>query len=332
MVQVVFEATYRCNSNCIFCYNCWKHEYDTEEEMELEQIRTVLKRLPNIKRFVISGGEPLLRNDLEEIIRESKKYTKSTTLLTSGILVNESIARMLKKYDVFVQIPIHGLEKTHNELTGVKDGYRKAISGIAWLKKHNVRYATTAVANRKNIHELEKIFELGITLGASELQVIRFMPGGEGMKNNELMLSKKEYIKMLEVLNKTCRKYRVFGASGAPNVPCIFPDEKYKYISIGSCGAGIDWIVLDPSGRVRICNHSPTILGNLLEQDFKEIWTHPILKAFRSNEVIPKECDGCEKRLGCRGGCRAVAETYYGSLFAPDPLMDCNDIINRPPA
>lgn len=321
LVQIVFEATYQCNSSCKFCYNCWKNEYDLDEEMTLEKIQTVLQKLPKFKRFVISGGEPLLRSDLENIIRESKKFTKNVSVLTSGILLDQDIAQMLKKYNIFVQIPIHGLEETHNDLTGVKNGYRKAILGIAWLKKYGVRFATTTVANRKNIHELNEIFELGIALGASELQVIRFMPGGEGMKNHELMLSKKEYIKMLEVLNNVCRKYRIFGASGAPNVPCIFPDEKYKYIKIGSCGAGIDWIVLDPSGRVRICNHSPTILGNLLKQDFNEIWAHPLLEAFRSKKVIPKECDGCEKRLECRGGCRAVAETYYGNLYAPDPLM-----------
>jgi len=332
LVQVVFEATYKCNSNCVFCYNCWKHDYERLPEMDLAQIRTVLSKLPKVNRFVISGGEPLLRKDLEEIIIESRKYTKFISVLTSGILVNDMVAQMLKEHDIFVQIPIHGMEKTHNELTGVKDGYKKTLKGIAWLKKAGVKFATTAVANRKNIDELEKIFQLGIALGASEIQVIRFMPGGEGMANDDLMLTDEDYIRMLEILNSVCGKYRIFGASGAPNIPCRFPDEKYRYIHIGNCGAGIDWIVIDPSGRVRICNHSPTILGNLLENNFSEIWNHHILRAFRANEVIPEECSGCDKMQDCRGGCRAVAETYYGSLYAPDPLMKRNNRINRPPA
>lgn len=321
LVQVVFEITYRCASDCIFCYNCWKNEYDVSKELDMESIRKLLKKLPNYHRFVITGGEPLLRIDLEKIIIEAKKYTENVSVLTSGILVTDDHAKMFSKHNVFVQIPFHGMENTHNELTRVPDGYRRSIRGVAYLKKHNVRFAVSTVANRKNIDELKKVLELGVALGASELQVIRFMPGGEGMKNTELMLTSGQYRIMLETLNHVAGKYRIFVASGAPNVPCKFPDEKYKDIAMGSCGAGIDWIVLDPSGRVRICNHSPTILGNLMEQDFEEIWDHPLLKAFRAKKVIPKECSDCEIKLECRGGCRAVAETYFGSLYAPDPLM-----------
>ena len=232
---------------------------------------------------------------------------------------------MFKRHNVIVQVPFHGLEKTHNELTGLADGYKSAMRGVAYLKKHDVRFAITSVANKKNINELKDIFELGVALGASELQVIRFMPGGEGIRNDDLLLDSKEYVMMLESLNEVCMRYRVFGAIGAPNVPCIYPEKKYKYITFGSCSAGIDWLVVDPSGRIRICNHSPTILGNLLNQSFEEIWNHEILKSFREYKVIPEECDACDKRLDCRGGCRAVAETYYGSLYAPDPLMVNNE-------
>ena len=321
LIQVVWEATYRCPSKCVFCYNCWKYDYIQEPEISIDQFKVVLKKLPEFKRFVISGGEPLLRSDLEEIIVEAKNYTDNVSVLTSGILLNEYYAELFRDHEIYVQIPFHGMEKIHNELTGVKDGYKRAIMGIAYLKKHNVKFATTTVATKKNVNELKQVFELGVALGASALQVIRFMPGGAGMKNTEFMLNAEEYTMMLDALNSVCARYRIPGAIGAPNVPCRFPEGKYKHITMGSCSAGIDWIAVDPSGRARICNHSPTILGNLLHQEFEEIWQHPILKAFRSLEIIPKECNDCEKRLECRGGCRAVAETYYGSLCAPDPLF-----------
>jgi radical SAM protein with 4Fe4S-binding SPASM domain len=321
LIQVVWEATYKCPSKCLFCYNCWKHDYDNSPEMDLDSFKTILSKLPNFKRFVFSGGEPLLRTDLEELIIDAEKYTDNITVLTSGILITDEVAQMFKKHNIFVQIPFHGLEKTHNKLTGLKNGYKKAIIGVAFLKKYDVRFAITSVANRKNVHELKEVFELGVALGAKELQVIRFMPGGAGMKNVDLMLNGSEYIMMLDALNEVCSKYRIFGASGAPNIYCKYPDENYKNIKLGNCSAGIDWIVIDPSGRIRICNHSPTILGNLLNQNFNEIWQHPILKKFRTNKLIPKECNECDKKFECRGGCRAVAETYYGDLSAPDPLM-----------
>lgn len=321
LIQVIWEATYSCPSKCVFCYNCWKYDYRPEPEMSLEDLKTVLKKLPGFERFVISGGEPLLRKDLEDIILEVKEYTDCVSVLTSGLLLDETKASMFKKHGVFVQIPFHGLERTHNELTGISDGYRRIINAVAYLRKHKVRFAVSSVATKKNINELRQVFELGVALGAAELQAIRFMPGGEGMKNAGLMMNPEEYVLMLESLNSVCGRYRIPGALGAPNVPCRFPEDNYKHITIVSCTAGIDWLTVDPSGRVRICNHSPTILGNLLEQEFDEIWQHPILRSFRNCEVIPGECGGCAERLECRGGCRAVAETYYGSLCAPDPLL-----------
>ncbi len=321
LTQVVWESTYECISNCLFCYNCWKHEYEKNEVLNINDLQTVIEKLPPFKRFVISGGEPLLRKDLEAIISMVKGYTKNISVLTSGILLNDRTARLLKRHGVFVQVPIHGLENTHNTLTGVEDGYRKAIMGIAWLRKHEVDFAVSTVGNRLNIHELEDVFELGVALGASELQVIRFMPGGEGMKHNDLMLRGNEYMKMLETLNSVCARYGIYGASGAPNIPCVYPLKKNMHIGIGTCGAGMDWIAIDPSGRVRMCNHSPTVLGDLTVQNFQEIWEHPLLQKLRMFEMVPKICKNCEHLRDCMGGCRAVAETYYGSMYEPDPLM-----------
>ncbi len=292
--------------------------------MSLDQIKLILKKLPKWKLFAITGGEPLLRNDLEEIIIAAKQTSPFVSLVTSGIEIDENVAMMLKRHDVFVQVPFHGLEKTHNSLTRVNDGFRRAIRGVGWLKKYKVTFATTSVATHQNCHELKRVFELGVALGASRIQVIRFMAGGEGLKNPNLALQGREYWQMLQDLEEVCKKYGIKGGLGAPNTPCTFPDAQYTHIYKGTCGAGIDWIAIDPSGRVRICNHSPTILGNLLEQDFHEIWEHPILQRFRNHEIIPQQCQGCDKVTECRGGCRAVAETYFRDLSSPDPLMLCN--------
>ncbi|MBN1390076.1 MAG: SPASM domain-containing protein, partial [Candidatus Thermoplasmatota archaeon] len=88
------------------------------------------------------------------------------------------------------------------------------------------------------------------------------------------------------------------------------------------CTAGVDWLALDPTGRVRVCNHSPTIIGDLREQTFDEVWGHPLLRAFRKHEVVPDECRECEKVDTCLGGCRAAAQTLHGDWKAHDPLFD----------
>lgn len=321
--QIVFEVTYRCQSNCQFCYNCWKYQYQPLPELTLDQYQQLMQKLPKTKQIAISGGEPLLRHDLREIILALKRLSPNILVITSGIQINNEIARMFKELNVRVQISLHGLEDTHNALTRTENAYQRAIQGIAWLKRNDVKYGITTVVNKKNINEIKQVFELGVALDAQQLQVIRFMPGGEGIKNQDLMLNAREYIKMMEDLDGVCKNYGIIGVLGAPNTPCSFPDEKYKHISKGMCGAGVDWFAIDPSGRMRICNHSPTILGDLTQQSFADIWAHPLLEKFRTNQMIPKACDGCKRRDECKGGCRAVAETYYGDISAPDPLMTC---------
>ena len=319
--QVVWESTYRCGSNCVFCYNCWKADYKTDQELTVTELLFVLNKLPPMKRFVISGGEPLLRDDIEEIVITGKRFTDEVILLTSGVLIDRDLAQMLKRYDVFVQVPIHGLEGTHNYLTGDSEGFKKMVKGIAWLKKEGVRFGVATVVNKKNVTEFMDILELAVALGASGLQIIRFIPGGEGMAHGDLMLIKSEYLGVIKTLDRICGRYKVFGALGISNLPCVVPNDAFQNINMGTCGAGIDWFAIDPSGRARMCNHSPTILGDLRFQEFNEIWNHPLMTDLRAGRLIAEECEECKDLDVCLGGCRAAAETYYGSFHAPDPLM-----------
>ncbi len=136
------------------------------------------------------------------------------------------------------------------------------------------------------------------------------------------MLNAKEYERFLSEFDRILSRYRIFGNMGVPNIPCKFPEDRFKALYMTGCTAGVNWLTLDPTGRARVCNHSPTILGDLRKQSFDEIWEHPILRDFREGRMIPDECKGCDKIDDCRGGCRAVAETLYGNWKAPDPLFN----------
>jgi radical SAM protein with 4Fe4S-binding SPASM domain len=322
LVQIVIEAIYRCNAACIFCYNCWKQDYDQRPELGIKEWKRVVDGLPEVKWFTISGGEPLLRKDLPDLIDLLQEKSKGVSVLTNGLLLDNLWAREFKERNVFVQVPLHGLQRIHDELVGVKGGYNRAIKGIAYLKKHDVDFAVSVVGNRKNINEIGKVFELGVALGASELLAIRFLPGGEGLKNQELMLTADEYRKFLSEFDRVLHHYRINGKMGVPNLPCKFPENDLKALCMTGCTAGIDWLALDPSGRVRFCNHSPTILGDLRTQNFEDIWNGPFLKSIRAGKMVPDECNGCEKVQECRGGCRAVAETLFNDWKAPDPLFN----------
>ncbi|MBN1390505.1 MAG: radical SAM protein, partial [Candidatus Thermoplasmatota archaeon] len=226
--MIVLESTYLCNSSCIFCYNCWKKDYDTGPELSIDEWRPVIQKLPPVKRITISGGEPLMRKDLPDLIDLLKERTRYVSVLTNGTLLDDRWARTFKDKEVFVQVPLHGLERTHDSLVGMKGGFRKAVKGMAYLNRNHVDFAVSVVGNKKNIGEIRKIFELAVALGASELLAIRFIPGGEGLENTDLMMDAKEYETFLSEFDRVLHRYRLFGALGIPNIPCKFPEKGYK--------------------------------------------------------------------------------------------------------
>ena len=321
LVQLVLEVTYKCNHDCIFCYNCWKHEYPVERELTAAEFGAVLEKMPRSAQISLSGGEPLLRKDIVEIAQVAKRRAGHVTLLTTGELLTPKMADELTKVGVFIQIPLHGTEKNHDGMTRRKGSYRKALEAMALLSEKRIPFGTSTVVCSDNIDEFHTILQIVSAMGARESIAIRFLPGGEGLKHPELMMDRKQTKRMMECLEEASRRYGLRCALGAPNLPCIIDEKPFKRINFGGCGAGLEWFTVDPSGRLRICNHSPTILGDLRNQEFKDILRHPLLEKLKKMELVPQKCGGCWHRERCRGGCRAVAETLYNDWSAPDPLF-----------
>jgi radical SAM protein with 4Fe4S-binding SPASM domain len=321
LVQIVLEVTYKCTHDCIFCYNCWKHEYPVAPELTTAQFEGVLSRFPQCRQVSLSGGEPLLRPDIIEIVKAARKRARLVSLLTTGELLTPGLADALGRLGVFLQIPIHGTEATHESLTRRRGSYRRALEAMALLAERRMPFGTSTVVMKQNLRELPAILELSAAMGACENISIRFLQGGEGMKRPEQVLSREDAVLMLKALDRAAGKLGIRTALGVPNLPCVIDEKPFRRVNFGQCGAGVDWFTVDPSGRMRICNHSPTILGDLTRQGFAELWRHPVLVAMRSGGCVPGECAGCERVSKCKGGCRAAGETLCGSLSAPDPLF-----------
>ncbi len=321
LVQIVLEVTYKCTHDCIFCYNCWKYEYPVAQELTAAQFETVLGKVPRCRQVTLSGGEPLLRKDILDIARAAGNRARTVSLLTNGELLTPELADGLRRQGILVQIPLHGTEPTHERLTRRRGSYRKALEAMALLAEKRMPFGTSTVVMKQNIHELPTVLELSAALGARENITIRFLAGGEGMKCQDQMLSREEALFMLETLDRAPGKLGLRTAVGVPNLPCVIDEKPFRRVNFGACGAGVDWFTVDPSGRMRICNHSPTILGDLTRQAFAELWRHPVLETMRSGGYVPEECAGCDRVGKCRGGCRAASEPLCGSLSVPDPLF-----------
>lgn len=331
----VFEVTFKCNHNCLYCYNVWKSpkvRYPTSDELSTEQIKSLvlkLKKQTKIKYLAISGGEPLLREDIAEIIKFCSDNRIETNLLTNGSLLSEqNCEKCLQANTSIFEVPLLTTNKQiHYELTG-QDNLKDIIQGIKNLKQHNCKLVIAFVATKLNIGHIKQTIETAIALGADGIMLNRFNAGGTGIRHFEKLRPPLDEIKeAFKILDKLAGYYGV-GASAAVPIPkCLIDGKDFKNISFGYCPSGSkkSYFTIDPLGNVRVCNHSPTILGNLLEDDFNTITANKFVKDFQ--QALPAYCTNCKDAKSCWGGCKAAAQVYGDGIYDIDPFLKVE--INR---
>jgi radical SAM protein with 4Fe4S-binding SPASM domain len=176
--------------------------------------------------------------------------------------------------------------------------------------------------------DLHRTAELAIALGADGLMYNRINLGAVNIRLAHELLPTPEMIEEnLATLVALQHQYGLVVAISVVIEPCVVDVSKYPTLHFGWCPqAGPDaYFTVDPTGNVRICNHSPTILGNIKHNAFGDIYyRHPYVAAFR--ETWPNECADCapELKAKCGGGCKAAAEQCYGTLTRVDPFVTLN--------
>lgn len=276
--SVSFVITHRCNFRCLYCnsYN------QTEDEMTAEQIKEMLKELKDmgILRLGITGGEPLLRNDIGRIISFARKLGIKTTLVTNGSLVKEKINN-LKDLDLLI-VSLEGPKKIHDSIRG-KGNHEKAIEAIKIAKKKGIKVWVETILTKGSDNKLDFIFEESKKMGFS----ILFQP----VFNYELAASRENisrispeienYKRMVRKIIFLKKKYNIIGSYSYFN--CIlnnWPDKIYK-----NCKAGKLFISISPSGDVAPCHFliKARQWPNGVKLGFK--------KAF--NFIKDNKCNGC---------------------------------------
>lgn len=275
----------------------------------------------------LSGGEPLLRHDLVDIVDFLVGRGVSINLVTNGTLLDETVIDRLgpKRIQIFELPLLSAIPEVHDEMSGFPGAFDLVTRAIADLKLKKARVVGVFVATRKNLGQFRETAELALLLGMDGLMFNRFNPGGEGAKHIEaLQASPAELQKALDEAEAFCEAFDFPISCSIAMPPCLIDTRPYQHLSFGFCGAGTDraYYTLDPAGNVRPCNHSPTILGNLLEKSFAELIQGSVMRNFL--EARPAFCSGCRLENECLGGCKAAAEVCCGSPWNADPFLSAN--------
>ena len=260
--------------------------------------------MPQIVEYV--HEQALLRNIDSPIV-----------LISNGLAITEEHLMLFKRCNVHLSMSLPGYE-TFAKHTGVNN----ANGVLHWFERAKAIGVNTTVnvtVTRQNYYELYQTIALGLIHGASSVLLNRFLPDGRGLYHvKELILDKAQLNGMLDTAEDILRTSQRYGTVGTEIARCeVEHPEKYKRLSIGyRCSAGKEFYVVDPSGLIRTCNHSPHVVGNVLSTPM--ISDEAYWLSFQESDYHPKACLSCPLVGNCDGGCREVAHIINGAIDAYD--------------
>lgn len=325
---IIFEVTQRCNHTCRHCYNVWNPpgDYPTDELSTDETLALLRKALDeaDCRHVTLTGGEPLLRPDLPQMLDLLRERGVASTIISNGRLLEEpTVVELLDRGAGLFELPLLGSRReVHDYLSGAPGAFDAVLAAMARLRYHHGQFIAVFVATRVNLPLLYDTIKLAFAFGARGVMLNRFNPGGRGRENlAELLPTVQEMRQALEIADAAAAEFKLPISCSIPIQPCLIPHDPYGRLGFGFCAAGTEraYYTLDPLGNVRPCNHTPTILGNLREETLGEIIAPQRMAAFAA--ARPAYCAGCKLEFTCQGGCKAAAQVCYGSLEAEEPFL-----------
>jgi radical SAM protein with 4Fe4S-binding SPASM domain len=328
----VWEITTSCNLSCVHCHT---GETRYQNELTTEEGKQLISQLAEIKEFQMmayTGGEPLVREDLFELLSFSKAIGFSNTLATNATLIDDSIAQKLRNNGVVIAaVSLDGFDsKTHDKIRRKDGAFDQALAGIRSLHKAGILLHINITAMDYNIEEIKRLLQLVNELETGILLMYQLVPVGRGknIKDASLDISSNErLIKIIADAQKDSDaiiepvagpQYWAYllNQKNITKGPLLKIAEKVFY----GCMAGRGFVYIKPDGSVWPCPFIEIDCGNIREQSFHDIWYHsPVFQQLRNREQLLKgECGSCSYRSLC-GGCRGRALAIKDDFLAEDP-------------
>ncbi|MDN7023798.1 radical SAM protein [Methanoculleus sp. FWC-SCC1] len=307
---ISWNVTSRCNLRCAHCYlDAGGGGEGTE--LTSAEAKTLLDQVAGTGSpvVILSGGEPLLREDLCDIAAYGTSRGLRMALGTNGTLIDDRTAVRLAEAGVrkaAVSLDSADPEK-HDRFRGVSGAWRRAVQGIEACKNAGIGLQIHTTVTLQNHRELDAIAALGEDLGVHDFQFFFLVPTGRGKELVDISPEMYEAL-IREILRLRKDRDLAIRPTCAPQYVRIAAEMGLS-VQDGErgCIAGIRYCRIDPKGEVTPCPYLPLSLGNVRETAFGEIWDgSEVLRNLRTGDALAGKCGRCEYRSGC-GGCRARA-------------------------
>lgn len=333
---VAWEVTRNCNLNCVHCRAAatqgpYRGELDTAKCLQvLDEIEQVGKPI-----IILTGGEPLLREDVFQLARYGTDKGLRMVMATNGTLITEEVTGRMRSSGIQrVSISLDGATaEQHDRFRKVPGAFQGALEGIELLKKAHIEFQVNTTITRHNVEQAEAMLRLAVKLGAAAHHIFLLVPTGRAKDMLEQEIDALEYEKLLHWFFAMRREVPVhLKATCAPHYYRVLRQEAHKrgekvdYATYGldamtrGCLGGTAFCFVSHVGIVQPCGYLELNCGDLKKASFHDVWTKSeVFRSLRDFSAYKGKCGRCEYLRVC-GGCRARAYEATGDYLEEEPL------------
>ena len=325
-IGLLAELTHRCPLQCPYCSNPLDLER-AGNELPTEIWLDVLAQAADlgILQLHLSGGEPTVRRDLEEIVAQAAKVGLYSNLITAGVLLTRDRLQALADRGLdHVQISIQDTDAANaDRIAHYRGGHMKKLRVATWVREVGLPLTLNAPIHRQNIASLPAFIDLAEQMGAQRLEVAHVQYYGWALKNRQaLMPTREQVLESAELVAQARERLK-----GILTIDFVVPDyyARRPKPCMGGWGRGI--INITPSGKVLPCHAAESLPGlafdNVRDKPLRDIWlASDAFQKYRGTAWMREPCSSCEFRERDWGGCRCQAFAVLGDAASTDPACD----------
>ncbi len=332
---VAWEITRSCNLACAHC-RAAAHCKPYPDELTLEECRKVIDDIAAITDpiLILTGGEPLMRADIWDIIDYARERGLHPVIGTNGTLIDDECARKIAEHGiprVSVSLDFPTAEG-QDSFRGQEGAFESTMEGVNNLRSHGVEVQVNTTITKMNNHLVDDLHQMALDAGAVAFHPFLLVPTGRGEDLVDVELSPQEYEEVLTWAyhKQKCspmhfkptdspQYYRIMRQQAAAEGVKVTPETHGMEAMTRGCLGGISFVFISHVGDVQPCGYFDMQLGNVKKRTFEDIWTNsPIFDDLRHYDRLRGKCGDCEFKGVC-GGCRARALAATGDYLAEEP-------------
>lgn len=322
-MSLTVELTYRCPLQCPYCSNPIElSRY--QPELDTAQWKDVLRQAAELGviQAHFSGGEPLLRKDLEELVRAAREYDLYCDLSTSAYTATRERFVALKEAGLdAIQVSLLDSRRDINDWVGGAKSFDQKCNAIRWAKELGFPVSLNAVLHRHNLDHVEEILRLALDWGVERIELAHVQYVGWAFRNRAALLPTRKQLEHAQAVVAQMQDE----ARGKMFILHVLPDFYQAVPKACLQGWGTHFITVAPDGAVLPCLSAREIPGlvfpKVTEQPLDAIWFNSeVFNTFRGTAWLPEPCQSCERRDLDFGGCRCQAFLFTGDATRTDPV------------